>query len=81
MSANTTISENIRKKLEALAGPDKTADDLANEVLSRYISRREAARELNELSEWGQKQSRERGDKPSDVFQAIDESRRERHER
>lgn len=37
MSANITISDELRRKLETLAGANKTADDLANEAVARYI--------------------------------------------
>jgi hypothetical protein len=81
MAANTTITAETRRKLEAFAGPGKSADELADKVLSQYLMRQEAARELDDIATWGQKHSKRMGHKPSDVQPAIAESRAERHGR
>jgi hypothetical protein len=55
VAANTTITEDLRRKLEALAGPDRTADDLANEAVASYISHQEKDRDWRDLVSFGQK--------------------------
>jgi hypothetical protein len=80
MAANTSITEETRRKLEALAGPGK-ADELAEQVLSAYLIRREAVRELDDLATWGKMNARRRGFKASDVARAIAETRAERNGR
>jgi hypothetical protein len=78
MAANTTIAEETRRRLEALAGSGQSADALADKVLSDYLERQELARDLDDLTTWGQKHARRMGYKPGDVERAIAESRAER---
>jgi hypothetical protein len=78
MAANTTIAEKTRRRLEALAGSGQSADELADRVLSDYLERQELARDLDDLTTWGQKHARRMGYKPGDVERAIAESRAER---
>lgn len=68
MAANTTITAETRRKLEAFAGPGKSADELADKVLSQYLMRQEAARELDDIATWGQKHSKRMGHKPLRMF-------------
>jgi hypothetical protein len=78
MAANTTIAEETRRRLEALAGPGQSADELADKVLSDYLERQELARNLDDLTTWGKRHARKMGYKLSDVERAIAESRAER---
>jgi hypothetical protein len=80
MAANTSITEETRRKLEALAGPGK-ADELAEQVLSAYLIRQEAGGELADLAAWGKMHTKRRGFKASDVARAIAETRAERNNR
>ena len=76
MSANTTLSEDLRQKLEMLAGPDKTADDLANEVIARYIYQREQDRDWHDLVSFSRGNGVESGYTEADVVDLVHQTRR-----
>jgi hypothetical protein len=80
MAGNTTITDETRRKLEALVGPDKV-DELAEQLLSEYVARQDTARRLKDLASWGQGHAKRMGYKPSDVARAIAETRTERNGR
>ena len=81
-TGNITLPEGLLPQLEKLAqAENRTASDLARQVLEQYVRRRLAASELEELSAWGQQHAKTMGYKPSDVQQAIVDSRRERNGR
>jgi hypothetical protein len=58
---------------EAANAEGKTTDELAADVLQRYL----AHRKLEELGKYGREQSRRRGYTEADVPRLIAESRRE----
>jgi hypothetical protein len=79
---NITLQAGLLREMQAAGrAAGKTVDDMANEVLAQYMSRWEAARELRELSGWGQQHSKARGDRQSGVLRAIAESRLDRRRR
>lgn len=79
-TANINLPTDLLPKLEEIArSENRTAEDLAREVLEKYVARRIAASELDELSKWGQQYSSEMGFKASDVLPAIADVRRKRN--
>jgi len=78
MSANTTISEDLRQKLEALAGPDKTADDLANEAVTLYIRQREQDEDWRDLASFSRKNGAASGYTEADIVDLVHQIRRGR---
>ena len=78
MSVTITISEDLRQKLETLAGPDKTADDLANEVIARYIQQREQDKDWRDLVSFSLKNGAASGYTEANMVDLIHQTRRER---
>lgn len=78
MPANITLTDELRRKLESMAGPEKTADDLANEAISQYVRSLDIKSRLHALAVEGRSQSQRLGLKASDVNRLISESRRGR---
>jgi hypothetical protein len=79
---NITLQNDLFREMQAAArAAGKTVDAIANEILTQYLSRQEAARELRDLSDCGRQHSKARGDRPSGVLRAIAESRFDRHRR
>jgi len=75
MATGITLSDDLFPRLEELArAENRTAEDLASEVLTQYVRRREAAREL-QSRKWGREHSKRKGYKPSDVPNAIQDLR------
>jgi hypothetical protein len=78
---NITLQDDLLREMQATArAAGKPVDDFATEILTQYLSRQEAARELRDLSAWGQRHSKVRGERPSAVSPAIAESRLDRRE-
>jgi len=76
MATGITLSDDLFPRLEELArAENRTAEDLASEVLTQYVRRREAAREFQSLNKWGREHAKRKGYKPSDVPNAIKDIR------
>ena len=71
MAANTTIAEELRRKLESMAGPAKSADDLANEAISAFIAKVEQDRDWRDLVTFGRKNGAASGFTEADVADLI----------
>lgn len=78
MSANTTIAEELRRKLESMAGPDRSADDLANEAISAFIANVEKDLDWRDLVTFGQKNGAASGVTEADVADLIKQTRSQR---
>jgi hypothetical protein len=78
MAANTTIAEELRRKLESMAGPDKSADDLANEAISAFIAKVEQDRDWRDLVTFGRKNGAASGYTEADVADLIKQTRSRR---
>jgi predicted transcriptional regulator len=78
MATSITLSDDLFPRLEELArAENRSAEDLASEVLTQYVRRR-AAQELQSLSKWGREHAKRKGYKPSEVPSAIKDLRRSR---
>jgi hypothetical protein len=76
MAANTTIAEELPCKLEAMAGPERSADDLANEAVSAYIAKVEQDRDWRDLVTFGQANGAAAGYRGTDVPDLLKRTRR-----
>jgi hypothetical protein len=78
MAANTTIAEELRRKLEAMADPEKSADDLANEAVSAYIANVERERDRRDMVTFGRSNGAASGYREADVTDLIKQTRSRR---
>jgi hypothetical protein len=75
MAGNTAIAEELRRKLESMAAPDKSADDLANEAISAFIAKMEKDRDWRDLVTFGRKNGAASGFTVADVADHIKQTR------
>ena len=79
MATGITLTDDLLPRLEELArAENRSAEELATEVLTQYVRRREAAQEAQSLGKWGQEHAKRKGYKPADVPRAIEDLRRGR---
>ena len=76
MAANTTISHDLRQKLELFAGPDKTADELANEIIAEYVREQEKDWDWRDSINFARKNGEESVYTEADVPQLVQQIRK-----
>jgi hypothetical protein len=76
MVATTTISKDLRKKLESLVSPAKTADELANEIIAAYIRQQEKERDWLDLVNFGLKNGADSHYTEADVVDLVLQTRK-----
>ena len=75
---NIALTPDLFKRIEDLAGPDRTADEVANEAVQRYVDAQESIRDLRSFVARNRKDMEARGVKESDIAAEIAADRKER---
>ena len=76
---NIALAADLFKRIEDLAGTDRTVDEVASEAIQRYVDAQENIRDLRSFVARNRKDMEARGVKESDIAAEIAADRKERH--
>ena len=76
---NIALAPDLFKRIEDLAGTDRTVDEVASEAIQRYVDAQENIRDLRSFVARNRKDMEARGVKESDIAAEIAADRKERH--
>jgi predicted transcriptional regulator len=75
---NIALAPDLLKRIEDLAGTDRTVDEVANEAIQRYVDAQESVRDLRSFIARNRNDMEARGVKESDIAAEIAADRKER---
>lgn len=78
MAANTNIADDLRRRLETLSTPGKSADDLANEAIALYLRNKEQDKDWADLVAFGINNGASSGYSEHDVAKVVRQVRKSR---